>query len=95
MNIVDKHDEIKELVLGDIKGVILTPQYYSNKVDNETNYIKRLNHVFVGSHDHAENGSKYMITIFVQNFLSKAWMREELLVDAKYNLLNINFTKSI
>ena len=92
MNIHIKYDQIKEAVLNDVKGVILTPQYFINKFRKEKEYLNRLHHVFIGSRREAENGSKYIITIFIQNFFTKEWLREEIFIDTYYKPLRINFT---
>lgn len=92
MNIYKKYDQIKETVLNDIQGVILTPQYIINKFRKEKEYLNRLHHIFVGYHRETENDSKYIITIFIQNFFTKEWLREEIFVDRNYEPLRINFT---
>lgn len=88
MNVENKFTQLQETVAGNIKEVILQTSLYANKV-RETSYIKRLHNVFLGVHTEAEYGSKYIITMFVQNFHTREWMREKIYVNKQFEVTHV------
>lgn len=95
MILEDKYKEVKEIIGNNYKEVVLQPNYFGNKVRTKGEYLERLNNVFLGVHEENERGSKYIITVFLQDFFSKDWVRELLFIDKNFNLINVRTTKSI
>lgn len=93
MNIDIKYTEIKSTINNKIQELVLTPQYFFNKFRKPTSYLDRLNNVFLGVREENIDGSKYVATIFLQNFFTKEWMREEILIDRRYNILDVRTTR--
>lgn len=92
MNIENKYKEIKETISKDFKGLILTPSFYFNKFRKGT-YLEKLNNTFLGVREESVKGSKYIVTIYLQNFFTKDWIKEELFIDKYYNLIDVRNTR--
>lgn len=88
MNVENKFTQLQSTIVNNIKEVILQPTFFAKRV-RETVYLKRLHNVFLGIHEEAEYGSKYIITMFVQNFHTKEWMREKVYVNRQFEVTHV------
>lgn len=93
MNVETKYTDIKNLIGNNVKALVLTPKFYSNKVRGAKEYLNRLHNIFLGVHEENVEGSKYVATIFIQNFFTKEYIREEILIDRYYNVLDVRKTQ--
>lgn len=92
MNVENKFAQLQSTIVNNIKEVILQPTYFASKI-RETKYLKKLHNVFLGVHEEVENGSKYIITMFVQNFHTKEWMREKIYVNRQFEVTHVKTAK--
>ncbi len=95
MKIENKYSEVRELVIKNIQNVILAPVFFTKQYRTETNYLDKLNNVFVGGRTMTGNGDKYSILIYLQDFKTKQWIREVLHVDNRFNVTRTILTEGI
>lgn len=93
MSVEIKYIEVRNLVINNIKEVILTPQFFNKKYKTETNYLDKLNTAFVGTRVRSGVGAKYAILMFLRDFKTKQWIREELIVDSRFNITKATLTE--
>jgi hypothetical protein len=93
MNIEQKYNKVSQEVKQDLKSMVLTPKYIFNKYRTETG-LDKLNNFFLGVHTARKKKSKYIVTLFVSDFKTKSYIREEMLIDNNYKLIDVITTRS-
>lgn len=92
INIKDKYKEIITLIDGDYKSFIMTPSYYFNKFRKNLQE-HRLYDLFIGTNEESVNNSRYSITIFIRDNITKKYIREEIYINDKYEKINASIKR--
>lgn len=92
MNIQTLYSTIADQMGNDVKSFILTPNFYFNRY-KQTGYMNRMNDLFMGVREENVKGSKYVTTLFLREFKTGEYVREEIFVDGNYNVLDVKTTR--
>ncbi len=92
MNIVESYNNITSQINNNVKSFILTPNFYFNRF-KQVGYMNRMNDLFLGVREENVKGSKYVTTLFLRDFNTGNYIREEIFVDKNYNVLNVRTSR--